>query len=125
MSITFGEETCKNLCRHDDIQVEQESYGSYGPSELIDTINGRRDHLLKEFRFYCIVCSMCVAVDTEMRIRESVSAATYMEHTQMRPFVARGEHVETMDATIEKVFGLADRAKYWTRRMSDRWRSWD
>jgi hypothetical protein len=41
-----------------------------------------------------------------MRIRESVSAATYMEHTQVRPFVAREEHVETIDATIEKCLDL-------------------
>jgi hypothetical protein len=87
-----------------DIQVGQELYGSYGPSELMDT-KGRREHLLKEFGFHCM-CSMCVAADTDgsgdadSRMREADRLCN-----QVRPFVARGEHVEAIDA-IEKCLDL-------------------
>jgi hypothetical protein len=86
-----------------DIQVGQELYGSYGPSELMDTA-GRREHLLKEFGFYCM-CSMCVAADTDGGDADSRMREADRLCNQVRPFVSRGEHVEAIDA-IEKCLDL-------------------
>jgi hypothetical protein len=86
-----------------DIQIGQELYGSYGPSELMDTAK-RREHLLKEFGFVC-QCSMCVAADTDGGAADARMNEAHRLCQQVRPFVARGEHVEAIDA-IEKCLDL-------------------
>ena len=86
-----------------DIQVGQELYGSYGPSELMDT-KGRREHLLKEFGFHCM-CSMCVAAQTDGGVMDSRMRQADFLCSQVRPFVSRGEHIEAIDA-IEKCMDL-------------------